>query len=199
MILTFNDPIIVSCTLETLADINKVFAEADCLKSSADIEAAIDQMGMAITEQFKESNPVIICVMKGGLIFTTKLLERLQFPLEVDYLHATRYQNSTVGGDTIEWLAKPQTDLTGRSVILVDDILDVGSTLKSILASPLMGSVKTLHTAVLIDKQHDRKVDPDFKADFTGLTIEDRYIFGYGMDYKGYLRNAPGIFAVKGL
>lgn len=185
--------------MQEITHIRQIMAEADCLVDEAAVEAAVDTVAEAITATLGESNPIVLCVMKGGLIFCSKLLERLQFPLELDYLHVTRYQNGVHGTDDIEWRARPSTDVSGRSVLLVDDILDVGSTLKSILDSPELAVAEGVYTAVLMEKAHDRKADPDFKADFTGLVVEDRYLFGYGMDYKGYLRNAPGIYAVKGL
>ena len=185
--------------MQEVEHIRTIRETADCLKSEAEVELIIDQVANSLRHQYENKNPLFLCIMRGGMIFLSKLLERLQFPLEVDYIHVTRYQDGTSGTDHIEWKARPTTAVAGRSIIVVDDILDEGATLKAVLQDPMWEAADEVKTAVLIDKQHDRKVDPSFKADFTGMTIEDRYLFCYGMDYKGYLRNAPGIFAVKGL
>lgn len=181
-----------------LAHIRQVMAEADCLYTEAQLEAAIDQVALAINAELAERNPVVFCVMNGGLVFAGKLLTKLNFPLEQSYLHATRYRNETSGGDLF-WKAKPEISFIDRDVLIIDDILDEGHTLGAIIDFCQHAGASAVHTAVLIDKEHDRKARPNLKADYVGLSCIDRYIFGYGMDYKGYWRNAAGIYAVKGL
>jgi hypoxanthine phosphoribosyltransferase len=99
----------------------------------------------------------------------------------------------------LHWKALPQLPFLDRVVLVVDDILDEGHTLQAILNAIRAQGAREVFTAVLVDKQHDRKASPDLKADFVGLEAPDRYLFGYGMDYKEYWRNAAGIYAVKGL
>lgn len=181
-----------------LAHIRHVMAEADCLYDEARVEAAIGDVARRINAELADANPVVFCVMNGGLIFAGKLLTQLDFPLELSYLHATRYRNQTSGGELF-WKAKPEISFMDRPVLIVDDILDEGHTLAAIIDFCRHAGASQVYTAVLIDKTHDRKARPDLKADYVGLPCEDRYIFGYGMDYKGYWRNAPGIYAVKGL
>lgn len=183
---------------DTVAEMNQVLAEADCLVPEPEVHAAIDRMAEAITARMKDSNPLLFCVMNGGLILTGQLLPRLPFPVQAEYLHATRYRQETTGG-ILEWKLRPEEDLQGRTVLIVDDILDEGTTLDAIADFCHAHGAAEVLTAVLVDKQHDRKARPDLKADFTGLEVEDRFLFGFGMDYKGYWRNAPGIYAVKGL
>ena len=142
-------------------------------------------------------NPIIMCVMNGGLILAGMLLPRLDFPLQVDYLHATRYREKLTGAD-LQWKAFPSLDLTGRVVVLVDDILDEGDTLVGIRAYCLAQGAAQVLCAVLVDKNHARRHPALPRADITGLDAPDRYLFGFGMDYKGYLRNAPGVYAVAG-
>jgi hypoxanthine phosphoribosyltransferase len=155
-------------------------------------------MAAAITEALSESNPVLFCVMNGGLVPMGHLLPQLCFPLQAEYLHATRYRQETTGG-ILEWKLRPDANLQDRTVLIVDDILDEGATLNAIADYCRAQGAKTVQTAVLVDKQHDRKARPGLKADYTGFEVEDRFLFGFGMDYKGYWRNAPGIYAVKGL
>jgi len=181
-----------------LEHIRQIMREADCLYTEAQVEAAIAKVGAHITREMADTNPVVFCVMNGGLIFAGKLLTHLQCPLEASYLHATRYRNETSGGDLF-WKAKPEVSFIDRDVLIIDDILDEGHTLGAIIDFCKHAGARKVHTAVLIDKDHDRKARPELKADFVGLPCIDRYIFGYGMDYKGYWRNANGIYAVKGM
>lgn len=178
--------------------IRTVLADADCLVSETQISAAFDQMAKAITDCLQNQLPVVYCVMNGGLFATSELLKRLSFPLELDYLHATRYRRKTQGGD-LQWRVEPEIAMKGRSVLVVDDILDEGATLAAILEHCRKQGAREVYCAVLVDKKHNRKAVEGFRADFTGLEVEDRYLFGCGMDYQGYLRNLPAIYAPKGL
>lgn len=180
----------------SLEHIRQVRADADCLFTPEHVESALDDIAQKITAKHRDNNPLVLCVMNGGLIVTGSLLLRLDFPLEQDYLHATRYRNETRGGD-IKWRVEPTCSLKGRHVLVVDDILDEGYTLAAIVEHCRQAGAHSVETVALIEKLHDRK--HGIVADYIGLQTEDRYLFGYGMDYKGYLRNAAGIFAVKGM
>lgn len=177
---------------------HQVMAEADCLFSSADLQSAIGDMADAMTQRLADKKPLMLSVMNGGLIFAGQLFPKLSFLLETDYIHATRYRGQTSGGE-IHWKAEPTTPLAGRVVVIVDDILDQGSTLVALRDYCLQHGAIEVQIAVLVEKLHDRKFDPNLKADYVGVQAPDRYLFGYGMDYKGYWRNAAGIFAVKGM
>ncbi|KTC79563.1 hypoxanthine-guanine phosphoribosyltransferase [Legionella cherrii] len=175
--------------------IKKVYEKSTCLFTTNEVEAALDRMAINIHKELQEQNPVLLCVMVGGLVLLGNLLPRLDFPLEVDYVHATRYQGETTGGDIV-WKAKPSANLKGRTVLVVDDILDGGITLAAIIDEVKKLGAEKVYSAVLVDKYRKRVVNGLQKADFVGLQVEDHYIFGYGMDYNEYLRNAPGIFVV---
>ncbi len=183
---------------DTVAEMNQVLAEADCLVDEQRVLRAIQTMATAIGERLQDRNPMVLCVMNGGLILTGHLLTRLRFPVQAEYLHATRYRQETTGG-ILEWKLRPDANMQGRTILIVDDILDEGTTLDAIADYCRAQGAAEVLTAVLVDKQHDRKCRADLQADFTGLKVEDRFLFGFGMDYKGYWRNAPGIYAVKGL
>ncbi len=170
-----------------------MLAVADELYSQAQVEQALDRLALEITGRLSGEDPVVICVLNGALIPTGHLLTRLHFPLRQDYVHATRYRGDTSGAD-LEWIGQPSTSLQGQTVLVVDDILDEGVTLAAIVEACRQAGAEAVYSAVLVEKLHDRGVG--FKADFVGLTVEDRYVFGYGMDYKGYLRNVPAILAV---
>jgi len=177
-----------------LEEIKHIQATADLLHSEQEIEAAIDKMAQQINIELAGRNPLLLCVMNGGVVTFGKLLTRLSIPLTIDAINASRYQNLTSGG-SIEWLVKPVTSLKGRTVLLVDDILDEGITLQALYEYCREQGATAVYSAVLVDKilDHEKPVT----ADFIGLKVENRYVFGYGMDYKGYLRNAPGIYACK--
>lgn len=171
-----------------------VLSNADLLWSAEDVAAALDRMASAITTRLRDTNPLVLVVLNGALIPAAQLLTRLDFPLQVSYLHATRYRGATRGGE-LNWLAKPNISVQGRKVLIVDDIFDEGTTLKAILDDLRRSGAKEIHTAVLVNKIHNRKVS-DLVVDFIGLEVEDRYVFGFGMDYQEYLRNLPAIYAV---
>ncbi len=155
----------------------------------------MDRMAAEITERLSEADPIVLSVMNGGLVVAGQLLTRLDFPLRSDYVHATRYRNGTSGG-SLHWLRPPEELLDGKDVLVLDDILDEGVTLAAIVEGCRNQGARSVLSAVLVEKLHGRT--NGFKADFVGLQAEDRYLFGYGMDYKGYLRNAAGIYAVAG-
>jgi hypoxanthine phosphoribosyltransferase len=182
----------------TLNEANRVFADADLLADETEVKSAIERLACQMTAQLADKMPVMLCVMNGALIFAGQLLTKLVFPLEVEYVHATRYGSDTEGG-SLDWIVRPARDLEGRTVVLIDDILDEGVTLSSIAEYCKEAGASEVLMAVLIYKLHDRKMSPGFRADFTGIETEDRFLFGYGLDYKGFWRNAPGIYAVKGL
>jgi hypoxanthine phosphoribosyltransferase len=177
------------------AEVRAVFAKATCLYSRYDIEAALAKMATQISYELSNTNPLILCVVVGGIIPLGNLLIHLDFPLEVDYVHVSRYGDATSGGK-LHWKVKPSVSLAGRTVLIVDDILDGGVTLGELVRYCEEDGAENVYTAVLVDKKHEREAGGVLQADFTGLEAEDRFLFGYGLDYKGYLRNAPGIYAV---
>jgi hypoxanthine phosphoribosyltransferase len=181
-----------------LNDIWRMREEADCLADEATVEAAIVRMALAITARLSEANPLIFAVMNGGLALTGRLLPKLDFPLELSYLHATRYGHA-IAGDEIEWRQRPGTEVQKRTVLVVDDVLDEGKTLLAIVEYLSDLGADEVLTAVLVNKLHDRKARSGLRADFTGLDLPDRFLFGSGMDYRGYWRNADGIYAIKEL
>ena len=174
-----------------------VLRDADLICTPEQVSQAYDEMAHAVHDRLSEANPLVLSVMLGGMIPAAQLLQRLDFPLDIDYVHATRYRGETRGAD-LHWLARPSTSLEGRTVLVVDDILDEGLTLAAVLEWCRGEGAAAVYCAVLVNKLHDRK--PALRtADFTGLEVPDRYVFGCGMDYHGRFRNLRGIYAVKGL
>ena len=173
-----------------------VLREAELLCPPEQIETALDRLAAAITAQLAQRDPLVLLVMNGAFATAAPLLQRLQFPLRVGYLHATRYRGATRGGG-LDWIARPwPAALAGQVVLVVDDIFDEGDTLKAILDGLRQQDVAEIYSAVLVNKRHDRKV-ADLTVDFVGLEVPDRYVFGCGMDYKEYWRNLPAIYAAR--
>lgn len=175
--------------------IREVFSKASCLYTKYEVEAAMDKMATEISYAISDKNPIFVCVVVGGMIPMGNLLPRLDFPLEVDYVHATRYRGELTGKD-LHWKVKPSTDMKGRTIVVVDDILDGGLTLAEVVKLCEAEGAEKVYSAVLVDKKREREPGGLATADFVGLEVDNVYVFGYGLDYKEYLRNAPGIYAV---
>lgn len=180
--------------MNTLDEIKQIETDAVQLYNESEVEAAIDRMAEKINLLLADMNPVLLTVLNGGIITAGKLLTRLNFPLTIDAINACRYRNEIRGGE-IEWILKPGTSLLGKTVLIVDDILDEGLTLEAIYQYCREKGAVSIYSAVLVEKNLDRP--KPVQADFVGLQTQNYYLFGYGMDYKGYLRNARGIFACK--
>jgi len=182
---------------DVFTEAQRVLENAELIFSAQQIDKALNQLAGEINAQFSETDqPVIVLpVMNGGLILGGHLISRLEFPLIIDYLHATRYRDSTSGKD-LQWKVKPQQSLKGRTLLIIDDIFDEGFTLQAILEYCKEQEVANVYSVVLIEKQHPRE-KANIKCDFTGLQVEDKYVFGFGMDYKSYHRNLNAIYAVS--
>jgi len=175
----------------------KILDNAELIFNAEEINQSMDKIATQLNKQFSHvSQPVIVLpVMNGGLILSGHLITRLKFPVEIDYCHATRYRDKTTGSD-LHWKVKPQISLTNRIVLVVDDMLDEGHTLQSVMEFCKSQNVEKVLSAVLLEKIHPRP-KADIKSDFVGLQVEDRYVFGFGMDYKGYHRQLNAIYAVS--
>jgi hypoxanthine phosphoribosyltransferase len=173
----------------------QIFAAAELLYPAEVVAAAVVRLADEISTVLGATQPLLLPVMNGALVFAGQLLPQLNFPLEQDYLHVTRYGTATAGGQ-LRWLAEPDEQrLAGRTVLVVDDILDEGITLAAIKARLLAGGAAACYTAVLVDKDIGR--EKPITADFVGLTIPNRYVFGFGMDVRGSWRNLPALYALK--
>ncbi len=156
------------------------------------IQIALEKLAQKIEVDYHGKVPVFIVVLNGGLIFAGQLLPKIDLLCEIDYCHATRYQGEQRGAELI-WKAKPQSSLKGRDVIILDDILDEGITLKLIQDYCLAQQANSVKTLVLVEKQHQRKAYPNQTADYCELSVPDEYVFGFGMDYSHVWRNTMDI------
>jgi len=171
-----------------------VLETADLLCSAAAVSAAVKRVAREITAALDGSFPLVLCVMRGAVVFAGQLLPQLKFPLEFDYLDLRRYGDTVRGGE-IEWRAMPGTAVAGRTVLVLDDILDEGRTLAAVREKLLAAGANRVYYAVLTEK--DTGSTKPLRADFVGLRVPARYVFGCGMDVGGVWRNLPGIYALK--
>jgi hypoxanthine phosphoribosyltransferase len=167
---------------------------SDLVSSAAQVESAIGKVAAEIQQQLKDRYPLVLVVMGGAVVFAGQLLPKLRMPLDLDYIHATRYGAAASGGG-IEWRVEPPSGVRGRAVLVLDDILDGGQTMVAIRDRVLELGAKSFHCAVLVEKI--LKKGKPLTADFVGLRIPDRFVFGCGMDAKGYWRNLPEIRALR--
>ena len=168
---------------------------SDLVAGAGEVRAAIDRMAVEIQAQFKDRYPLVLAVMGGAVVFAGQLLPQLRMPLDFDYVHATRYGAATQGG-SIDWKVAPPPAVRGRAVLVLDDILDGGQTMAAIRERVLEQGAASFHCAVLVEKMLQNK--KPIAADFIGLTIPDRFVFGCGLDAKGMWRNLPEIRAMRG-
>jgi hypoxanthine phosphoribosyltransferase len=167
---------------------------SDEVVSEAEVQAALDRLAVEISARLAGHHPLVITVMNGGLIFAGQLLPRLAFPLELSYVHVRRYGQNTSGGELV-WIAGPHDPVRGRTVLLLDDILDEGRTLAAIKARLLeQGALEVLIAAFALKR---RAEPPAVQADFVGVEVPDRFVFGFGMDIAGAWRNLPSIRALR--
>jgi hypoxanthine phosphoribosyltransferase len=167
---------------------------AERIHERAALEAAIARMGAELGEAIGDTRAVFLTVMNGGMFFAASLALAINRDLEFDYVHATRYGGATVGRE-IQWRRRPSVRLAGRCVVLADDILDEGYTLAALRDYCVAEGAQRVLIAVLCVKRHDRRV-PGLHADFVGVEVPNRYVFGYGLDYFGQGRNLPDIYAL---
>lgn len=178
-----------------LEHLEKVLASAEIVHDERQVALALDRMAAAIRRDYERKNPLMLCVMRGGLFAAAELYRRLPFPMQQDYLHVSRYRDTTSGGE-IEWRVKPAAELKGRHALIIDDILDEGVTLREILRYCSGLGAASVEVAALTRKLHGRCVE-GVAAKYVGLEVPDKYVFGCGMDYQGYFRNLNAVYALK--
>jgi hypoxanthine phosphoribosyltransferase len=175
-----------------------LLARAEELVSAETVQAAVRNVAEVLNARFDSDAtgefPLVLGVMGGAVVFTGHLLPQLSFPLEFDYIHVTRYGDQDRGGEVV-WKVIPRQNVSGRTIIVVDDILDEGETLAHVKQRLLdMGAAEVI-LAVFADKDLGRQ--KPVQADIVGLSIPNRFVVGFGMDAHGYWRNLPGLWVIK--
>ena len=167
---------------------------SELVSGAGEVQAAIARLAAEIQSRLGERYPLVLVVMGGAIVFAGQLLPLLRMPLDLEYIHATRYGAATQGGG-LDWRVAPPAGVRGRAVLVLDDILDGGQTMAAIRDRLLELGANSFHCAVLVEKILKKK--KPITADFVGLSIPDRFVFGCGMDAKGYWRNLPEIRAMR--
>ena len=171
---------------------------AEEIFDAAAVSNAVASVAQTLNERFDQPGddtfPLVLGVMGGAVVFVGQLLPQLRFPLEFDYIHVSRYGDDDQGGKVV-WKVIPRPNVAGRTIIVLDDILDEGETLAQVKQRLLdMGAAQVI-IAVFADKAIKR--GKPVKADIVGLTIPDKFVVGFGMDVYGYWRNLPGLWAIR--
>ena len=169
--------------------------DSDPIASAEEVQAAVRRVAAQVQGRLAAEYPLVLAVMGGAVVFAGQILPLLHFPLDFDYIHASRYGDRTRGAN-VEWRVTPPESVRGRTVLVLDDILDGGDTMAAIRERMLALGAERFYCAVLVEKV--LKVRKPIAPDFVGLSVADRFVFGYGMDAKGYWRNLPEIRAMKG-
>jgi hypoxanthine phosphoribosyltransferase len=183
-----------SSMILTYLKAQQILESAELIHSEQVVLQTVQRLATDITRVLSDQQPIILCVMRGAVIFTGHLLPQLRFPLDFDYVHLTRYDEKMTGGE-IHWQVEPKENMKDRVVLVLDDILDEGMTLAAIRDKVLENGAKAFYCAVFAEKEIGRP--KPFQADFVGLTVPNRYVFGFGMDIRGAWRNLPAIYAAK--
>jgi len=178
----------------TLLEAQQLLDNAECIASAETVQAALDRLAGEISGALAGEFPLVLAVMGGAVVFTGQLLPRLNFPLEFDFLHVTRYRGETRSGE-MEWRVLPGQNVAGRNVLVLDDILDEGETLRAIRDKLHDMGAARIWSAVLTDKANG--LAKPIRADFSGLSVPNRFVFGCGMDAYGLWRNLPAIYALR--
>lgn len=178
----------------TYQQTKQILDAAELIHSAQVVSQTVQRLAVDITQVLSHQQPLVLCVMGGAVVFTGQLLPLLEFPLDFDYLHLTRYNKALSGGE-IHWQVEPKENMKDRVVLVLDDILDEGITLAAIRKKVLECGAKAFYSAVLANKETGQS--KPFSADFVGLSVPNRYVFGFGMDIQGTWRNLPAIYAIK--
>ncbi|HSI22918.1 MAG TPA: hypoxanthine-guanine phosphoribosyltransferase [Methylophilaceae bacterium] len=179
----------------TQASPRQILDQSEVIFDEAEVAVAIKRLAVDVSNAMADSEPLVLCVMSGATVFAGQLLPLLKFPLEFDYVQASRYHNRTTGDDDVVWKMSPGENVRGRTLLLLDDILDEGHTLAAVRKKCLEAGAARVLIAVLTEKETGR--EKPVRADFVGLKVPNRYVFGCGMDVYGWWRNLPAIHALK--
>ena len=181
-------------TIQNTQQAQRILNSAELIHSEQTVNEAVQRLATEITQVLAHQYPLVLCVMGGAVVFAGQLLPQLLFPMDFDYAHLTRYGNNMSGGE-IRWRVEPKENLRDRVVLVLDDILDEGITLATIRDKVLKNGAKAFYSAVFAEKNTGGS--KPIKADFVGLPVPNRYVFGFGMDIQGAWRNLPAIYAVN--
>lgn len=167
----------------------------EILFTEEQIQDKIRELGQMISEQFKNRNPLVICVLKGAYMFMADLTKRITIPIEVDFMAISSYGQSTKSSGVVKIIKDLDVSVEGRDVIIAEDIIDSGLTLSYLVDVLERRNAKSVSIVTLFDKPAGRKVE--LEADYKGFILPDAFVVGYGLDYAEKYRNLPYIGILK--
>lgn len=165
------------------------------LYSKEEIDNACKSLGNEISKTYAGKTPVVVGVLKGAIFFMTDIVRAVDSYMQIDFIDVSSYHGGTESSGTVELLQDINTNITGRDVLIVEDIVDTGRTLKFLLDTFADRGAKSIKVCTLLDKPAGRKVD--VKSDFTGFKVPNEFVVGYGLDYDEKYRNLPYIGVLK--
>lgn len=178
-------------------DVQEILQKSRVLYTKSDIESATERVANEITAKLSDKKPIVLSVLIGGMMYSSTLTEKLNFPLEMDYINVSHYDGEIKGSGNVKYLVEPKKSLKGRNVLIVDDVLDGGITLAKIKEYCKSKGAAEVYTAVMTQKNRQRDTGGLDSADFIAFNTENEFLIGFGLDYKGYLRNLPEIYSVQ--
>lgn len=161
--------------------------------SKEEIQSKIEEMGKQITEDYEGESILVVSLLKGSFIFTADLVRNIEVPVQIEFMTTSSYGDGEESSGKVDIVSDLKTNIEGRHVLIVDDIMDSGLTMEVIANHLKQSNPKTVRTCVLLDKPERRKVD--MVPDYSGFVIPDLFIVGYGLNYGDYYRNIPYIFS----
>ncbi len=172
---------------------SEIYGDLDYILMTKDqIAAKVREIGKKLTEEYAGKEPVMICVLKGAVVFFTDLIRAIELPLRIDFMAVSSYGGATKTSGVVRVLKDLDEPILGRDVILVEDIVDSGVTLNYIKGMLIQRGASSIRIVTLLDKPARRKV-PDLKVDYSCFDIPDAFVVGYGLDYDQRYRNLPDI------
>src|SRR4051812_17606235 len=167
----------------------------EVLLSSEDIKEKVREIGERITEDYRGERLLLVGILRGAVVFLSDLMRHLQLPCEIDFIAVSSYGADTTSSGVVRILKDLEEDITGRHVLIVEDIIDTGLTLSYLRRSLLARKPASLETFALLSKPSRRSVEFDVK--YLGFEVPDEFVVGYGLDYAGSYRNLPDICVLK--
>ncbi len=167
----------------------------EILYSQETIQQKVRELGAAVSRDYEGRNPLVICVLKGAFIFMADLSKNISIPIELDFMAVSSYGNSTRSSGEVKIVKDLDVSVEGRDVLIVEDIIDSGLTLSYLIDVLERRNALSVNVVALFDKPGRRTVD--LNADYTGFTIPDAFVVGYGLDYAEKYRNLPYVGILK--
>ena len=180
----------------------RTYADRDIqstLISQERLQARVREMGAEITRKFRNEPPIMVCILKGAFVFFADLIRCVDLPVRIDFMAASSYGGGTESSGEVHVVKDLPMDITGRNIMLVEDIIDSGRTLAYLKRLLESRNAKKVYITTLLDKPSRRAPEININVDYKGFEVPDQFVIGWGMDYDQRYRNLPYIGVITGL